>query len=223
MKENSQHSFKAAIFDLDGVIVDTVPIHFKAWKGMFSEYGRDFTFEDYKQKVDGIPRFDGAKAILTDLSGEDIKKACDKKQGYFLESIEKDEIPIHRSTIRLIEELKSRSIKIANISSSKNCKPILKKTGTTNLMDAIVDGNDITKGKPDPQIFLMAAERLGVVSSNCIVFEDAVLGVEAAKRAKMYCIGIDRYNSPDRLKEADIVVSDLKELDYNKLIDIFRK
>ncbi|MBL7130140.1 MAG: beta-phosphoglucomutase family hydrolase [Candidatus Omnitrophica bacterium] len=213
--------FKAAIFDLDGVIVDTVPIHFKAWKEMFAEYGKEFTFEDYKQKVDGIPRIDGGRAILTDLSDEDIKKACDKKQGYFLEFIEKDEIPTHESTLRLIKELKSHSIKIANISSSRNCKRILKRINLIDELDAIVDGTEITKGKPDPQVFLMAAERLSAKPEDCIVFEDAVLGVEAAKRAKMLCVGIDRYNEPDRLKKADIVVSDLKELDYNKLRDLF--
>ena len=120
MEEKNKFNFKAAIFDLDGVIVDTVPIHYRAWKKMFSEYGKDFTFEDYKQKVDGIPRLDGARAILTDFSDEDIKKACDTKQGYFLEFIEKDEIPTHKSTMKLIEELKSHSIKVANISSSKN-------------------------------------------------------------------------------------------------------
>lgn len=212
--------FKAAIFDLDGVIVDTVPIHFRAWGKMFSEYGRDFTFEDYKQKVDGIPRLDGAKAILTDLPDEEIKKACDIKQGYFLEFIEKEEIPAHEPTLRLIKELKTHSIKVANISSSRNCKRILKRIGVTGLMDVIVDGNDITKGKPDPQIFLMASERLNVAAGDCIVFEDAVLGVEAAKNAKMFCVGIDRYNSPERLKLADFVVNDLVKVDYNKLKEI---
>lgn len=214
--------FKAAIFDLDGVIVDTVPIHFKAWKRMFAEYGKEFTFEDYKQKVDGIPRLDGARAILTDLSEEEIKRACDIKQGYFLEFIEKELIPTHESTLKLIQELKSHSIKVATISSSKNCKRILKRINVIDWFGTIVDGTQITKGKPDPQVFLMAAERLKVEPQDCLVFEDAVLGVEAAKRAKMFCVGIDRYNDPDRLKKADIVVADLKGIDYNKLISLFK-
>ena len=215
--------FKGAICDLEGVLVNTVPIHYKAWKKMFSEYRRSFTFEEYKQKVDGIPRFDGAKAILTEFSDEDIKGACDKKQEYFLEFVEKDKIPVHKSTFKLIEELKSRSIKIALISSSKNCKMILRKIDATDLTDVIVDGNDITKGKPDPQIFLMAAQKLRVEPGNCLVFEDAVLGVEAAKRAKMLCIGIDRYASPERLKQADLVVDDLSKVDYKKIEDLFIK
>ncbi|MFH1622543.1 MAG: beta-phosphoglucomutase family hydrolase [Candidatus Omnitrophota bacterium] len=215
--------FKAAIFDLDGVIVDTVPIHFKAWKRMFTEYGKDFTFEDYKQKVDGIPRIDGGRAILKDISDEDLKKACDRKQEYFLEFIEKEEIPAYDSTLKLIKELQSHSIKIANISSSKNCKRLLKRINLIDEMEAIVDGTEITKGKPDPQVFLMAAERLKVKPEDCLVFEDAVLGVEAAKRANMLCVGIDRYNDPKRLKKADIIVSDLIEVDYNKLKDLFKK
>lgn len=216
-------SFKAAIFDLDGVIVDTVPIHFRAWKKMFLEYGKDFTFDDYKRKVDGIPRIDGAKAILTDFSDEEIKKACDKKQEYFLEFIKKVKISVYKSTLGLIKELKANYIKVANISSSKNCKLILERIGVIDLMDVIVDGNDITKGKPDPQIFLMAAERLSVEPEVCLVFEDAVLGVEAAKRANMLCVGIDRYNEPKRLKKADIIVTDLSEVDYNKLEGLFKK
>lgn len=215
--------FKGAIFDLDGVLVNTVPIHYKAWEKMFSEYGRNFTFEEYKQKVDGIPRFDGAKAILTEFSDEDIKRACDKKQVYFLEFVEKGEIPVHESTFKLIEELKSNLIKIALISSSKNCKMILKKIDAIDLMDTIIDGNDITKGKPDPQIFLMAAQALKIEPGNCLVFEDAVLGVEAAKRAKMLCIGIDRYASPERLKQADLVVDDLSKVDYKKIEGLFTK
>ena len=215
--------FKGAIFDLDGVLVNTVPIHYKAWKKMFSEYGRNFTFEEYKQKVDGIPRFDGARAILTEFSDEDIKKACDKKQVYFLEFVEKDKIPVHKSTFKLIKNLKSRSIKIALISSSKNCKMVLKKIDATDLMDVVIDGNDITKGKPDPQIFLMAAKKLKIEPENCLVFEDAVLGVEAAKRAKMLCIGIDRYASPERLKQADLVVDSLSRVDYKKIEGLFTK
>ncbi len=104
---------EAAIFDLDGVIVSTVSLHFKAWKKMFSEYGKEFTFEDYKKKVDGIPRVDGARAILTDVTDEELKKACDKKQVYFLELLKSEGIDTYDSTIKLMGQLKDRGIKIA--------------------------------------------------------------------------------------------------------------
>ncbi|MBU4343336.1 MAG: beta-phosphoglucomutase family hydrolase [Candidatus Omnitrophica bacterium] len=212
---------KAAIFDLDGVIVNTVPFHFKAWQKMFSEYGKEFNFEDYKQKVDGIPRMDGARAILTDLDEPELKKASDKKQVYFLEYLNSEEIPVYKTTVDLVKALKKEKIKRGVISSSKNCLSILKKVGLVELFNVIITGNDVTKGKPDPQVFLMSAERMAVEPSGCVVFEDAVLGVEAGKRAGMKCVGIDRYGKPERLKKADLVVADLGEVSLEKIKELF--
>jgi beta-phosphoglucomutase len=212
----------AVIFDLDGVVVDTVPIHFKAWKRMFNEYGKEFTFEDYKEKVDGIPRIDGTKAILTDLADEEIEEAATKKQGYFREVLDSDEIPVYDTTVKIIKELLDRGIPRAVISSSKNCTYILKKIGVYELLDAVVDGNKITKGKPDPQIFLMAADELKVKPERCVVFEDAVLGVEAAKNGGMYCIGVDRYQDPQRLKLADRILNDISGIGVDELINIIQ-
>jgi len=209
--------FKGAIFDLDGVIVDTVPLHFKAWKKMFSEYGKEFTFEDYKEKVDGIPRISGARAILAELSDEELEKAGAKKQGYFLELLETEGIEVYESTLDLIKELKQNNIKVAAISSSKNCLSILKKVGIDSLFEVIITGHDIKKGKPDPQVFLSACRKLGLTAQQCIVFEDAVLGVEAAKRGNFSCVGVDRYSNPARLMKADLIVNDLSQTDLEKL------
>ena len=214
-------AFRAGIFDLDGVIVDTVPIHFKAWKSMFSDYGKAFDFNDYKKKVDGIPRIDGCKAILTALSDDEIKTASDKKQVYYLEYLQKEGIKVYDSTVDLIKNLLSRKVKVAVISSSKNLLMILEKTQLKDLFEVIISGNDITKGKPDPQVFLMAAGKLGVLPADSLVFEDATLGVEAANRAGMRCVGIDRDNHPDLFKKADIVVHDLAEIDYDKILSLF--
>ena len=208
---------KGAIFDLDGVIVSTVHLHFEAWKKMFSEYGKEFNFEDYKEKVDGIPRMSGARAILTDLSDEELKKAATKKQSHFLELLDKEGVEVYQSTLNLIGELKKDNIKVAVISSSKNCLTILKKLGIDNLFAVIITGHDIKKGKPDPGVFLLACEKLELVPSESIVFEDAVLGVEAAKRGNFSCVGVDRYDNPSRLARADLVVNDLSELDIERL------
>ena len=215
--------FKGAIFDLDGVIVNTVPLHFKAWKKMFSEYGIDFTFDDYKAKVDGIPRCDGAKAILKGRSEAEIEKAAAKKQVYFVELIESEDVPVYPSSVDLIKELKSHDKKIAVASSSRNCKRILQQTKIIHLADAIVDGTDLTHGKPDPQIFQMAADRLACPHQECLVFEDAVLGVEAAINGNMLCIGIDRYGNPARLAKANLVVDDLSRVNYNVIEELFKK
>ncbi len=215
--------FKGAIFDLDGVVVNTVPLHFKAWKKMFSEYGIEFSFDDYKSKVDGIPRKDGAAAILKNLSEAEIKKAGDRKQRYFLESIEKDKVPVYNSTVDLIKKIKEHDKKIAIASSSRNCKAILEKTQLISLPDAVVDGNEITIGKPNPQIFQLAARRINLDYSECIVFEDAVLGVEAAINADMRCVGIDRYDDAARLAKANLVVKDLIEVSYETIEGLFSK
>ena len=214
-------SMKAAIFDLDGVIVNTVPLHFKAWQRMFAEYGKEFDFEDYKEKVDGILRIDGARAILTDIDEAELKKAADKKQVYFLEYLNSEEISVYNDTVDLVKTLKKEKIKRSAISSSKNCLPILKKVNLVELFDVILTGNDVTKGKPDPQVFFMAAEKMSVEPGSCVVFEDAVLGVEAGKRAGMKCVGVDRHGNPERLKKADLVVGDLGEVTVEKIKDLF--
>jgi len=205
------------IFDLDGIVVNTVPLHFKAWKKMFSEYGKDFSFQDYKEKVDGIPRIDGAKAILPQLSQQELKKAASKKQNYFLEFLEKEGVKVYESTLNLIKNLRKESIKVAVISSSKNCLYILKKANIDNLFDVIITGNDIKRGKPHPDVFLLAIERLNLSPKQCVVFEDAVLGAEAAKMAGIRCVGVDRYNNPERLRGADLVIADVNQIDIEQL------
>lgn len=209
---------KGAIFDLDGVIVDSVPLHFKAWKRMFNEYGKEFSLEDYKSKVDGIPRMSGARAILTDLPEEELEQAAAKKQTYYLEFLDKEGIKIYQSTLDLVNALKQNAIKVAVISSSKNCRRILERIGQVSLFEVIITGHDIKKGKPDPDVFLLAAEKLGLKSEECIVFEDASLGVEAAKRGNFKCVGVDRYANPSRLAQANLVVNDLSELTLEKLM-----
>jgi len=213
--------FKAAIFDLDGVIVDTVPLHFNAWKRMFNDYGKKFDYNDYKQKVDGIPRTDGCRAILTDFSDEEISEASEKKQGYYIETLEKDGVKMYDTTVSLIKDIITAGIHTAVVSSSKNLHMILEKVGLTDKFEVRLSGSDVTKGKPDPQIFLMAAERLNVAPEESVVFEDATLGVEGAKRAHMCCVGIDRSNRPDLFKKADIVVNDLGEIDLPRLQSLF--
>jgi len=213
--------FKGGIFDMDGVLVNTVPLHFKAWKRMFEEYGKAFSFEDYEAKVDGIPRLDGARAILSELSGEELRKAASKKQKFFLELLESEGVDVYDGTVNLINKIKKMGIKVAAISSSKNCTYILKSAQIDTLFDVIITGNDIKNGKPDPEIFLLASERMNLSPKECVVFEDAVLGVQAAKAGGFKCVGIDRYNAPGRLKKADLVVSDLSQLEIEKIKKLF--
>lgn len=210
-------SLKAAIFDLDGVVVNTVPLHFRAWKRMFGEYGREFTMKDYEAKVDGIPRVDGARAVLTDLSAEELDRAAAKKESYYSGLLKTEGVSAYDTTVALMKELKRHGVKIAVISSSKSCPEILEKVGLYPLVDVEINGRMIVKGKPDPWVFEEAARKLEVRPYECIVFEDAVLGVEAGKRAKMFTVGVDRRRDPERLGKADVIVADLGEMDYSRL------
>lgn len=211
----------AGIFDMDGVLVDTVDMHFRAWKRMFEEHGREFSFEDYKAKVDGIPRRDGARAILPGLSDEELERACAQKQGYFLEMLDNTKVPAYPGTVALVNAMRSAGHKAALISSSRNLPRIIKSAGVDGIWDSIVNGTEVERGKPAPDVFLLAAERLGMPPGNCVVFEDAVQGVEAARRGGMKCVGIDRHGDPGRLSGADRVVGDLSEVSVSDLDGLF--
>ena len=210
-------SLKGAIFDLDGVIVNTVPLHFKAWEKMFKQHGHAFTMQDYLAKVDGRPRLEGAAAILTDFSEEEIVKAGNQKQAYFVEYLESEPIEKFESTIALLNEFKKRSIKLAAASSSKNARRILKKIGLYDMFEVDVSGADFEKGKPDPEIFLTAAKRMGLTPIDCIVFEDAKSGVDAARAGSFKCIGINRHHNALALANADKIVNDLAEITIDEI------
>ncbi len=214
---------RGAIFDLDGVIVNTVPFHFRAWKKMFEEYGHKFSMQDYLAKVDGRPRLEGAAAILTELSPDEIKKSGDKKQGYYLELLDKEPIEIFESSVKLIKEMKQQGIKLAAASSSKNAVRILKKINLFDIFEVNVSGADFEKGKPDPEIFLTASSRLGLKPEECVVFEDAKSGVEAARNGGFYCIAIDRHGNPEALKSANRIVKDLEEISLAEILSLGEK
>jgi beta-phosphoglucomutase len=214
---------KAAIFDLDGVIVNTVPFHFRAWKRMFEEYGHKFTMEDYLAKVDGRPRLEGAAAILTELSPEEIEEAGAKKQEYYLELLETEPMEIFESSVKVIKELKQRGIKLAAASSSKNAVRILKKIRLFDVFEANVSGADFEKGKPDPEIFLTAAARLKVKAEESVVFEDAKSGVQAALNGGFICIAIDRHHNPEALRGADVIVKDLGEISLEEILNLEKR
>ena len=211
---------KGAIFDLDGVIVNTVPLHFKAWQKMFAEYGHNFAMADYLTKVDGRPRLEGAAAILTDLSPREIERAGELKQSYYLELLEREPVEIFESTIILIKAMRELGIKMAAASSSKNAVRILQKINLLDTFEANVSGADFEKGKPDPEIFITAADRIGLKPDECVVFEDAHSGVQAALAGGFLCVAIDRHNNRKSLEGADIIVGDLSEVTLAQIIGL---
>lgn len=211
-------SFKGAIFDLDGVIVDTVPLHFKSWKYLFETlHGIPFTRKDYDDKVDGKPRIDSIHLYLPHLTPAEKEAASEAKQQHYLKLLNEGEIEQFPSSIKLLKELQAKDVLLAAASSSKNAVYILEKIGLIKDFVVVISGNDFTHGKPHPEIFLNAARAINLDVKECIVFEDALSGVQAAKAGGFCCVGINRHNNPQNYSGADIVVTDLAEVNHATL------
>lgn len=202
---------KAVIFDVDGVLVDTVPYHFEAWRRMFEEEGVKFDFDDYVQKVNGLPRDAGIKNMLPLVIPVKLKNLAGKKQSYFLEAFnDKPPLPME-GVLPFLNFLRQKKILTVAASSSKNAPYVLQKLGIAGLLKSVTSGNDFKKPKPDPEIFLTAAKKAGVNPENCVVVEDALSGVRAARRGGMYSVGLLTSNDLQIVDEAHLTVSSLKE------------
>lgn len=185
---------KAFIFDLDGVIVDTAKYHFLAWQKLANQLGIEFTHE-HNEGLKGVSRVRSLDIILelgnVQASQEDKNQwLVQKNEEYLSYIVDMDENEILPGVVKVLEYLKNNNQAIALGSASKNARPILEKTNIMHFFDAIVDGNDVSNAKPDPEVFLQAARKLGITNQNAIVFEDSVAGIQAANSAKMISIAI---------------------------------
>lgn len=201
------------IFDLDGVIVDTAKFHFLAWKKAAAEVGFELT-EELNEKLKGVSRVDSLNKILgwagVSVSDEKFNELATNKNADYLTYVDKmtpaDILPGVESFLR---NAKAKGYPIALGSASKNAPKILDHVGIADLFDAVVDGNSVTKAKPDPEVFQVAAAKLSVAETNCVVFEDSEAGVEAANHAGMLSIGL---GSKEVLTEADVVFSSFEDI-----------
>lgn len=207
-------TMKGAIFDLDGVIVDTAKYHYLAWAKLADELGFAFT-EEHNERLKGVSRMRSLDILLEvggqDFSDEDKLSMADKKNKLYVEYISTlNESELLPGVKEYLIELRARGVGIALGSASKNAVFILDKLNIADLFDAIVDGNKVSRAKPDPEVFLIACAELGLQPEDCVVFEDAEAGVQAAKAAGMQVVGI---GSPEILKDADLVVAGLHVLE----------
>jgi len=206
-------SYKGVIFDLDGVIVSTDRFHYNAWSALAKREGIPFS-EEINHRLRGVSRRESLDIILEKSKKKytepQIQEMMTFKNDLYRDSLkELTKEDILPGVMDLIAFLRSENILIAIGSSSKNTKTILKFIGLEHSFDAIVDGNDIAKSKPDPEVFLKAGKKLRLKVKNCIVIEDAIAGIQAAKRAGMFAVAVS-----DALKseEADFYASDILDI-----------
>jgi len=204
---------KGFIFDLDGVIVDTAKYHYLAWKKLANSIGLDFS-EEQNEQLKGVSRVHSLEKILEwgnrNLSEKEFLDLMNKKNEDYLSYISTmDESEILTNVPQVLSFLIENKQPIALGSASKNARAILERVNLLDTFNAIVDGNDVSKTKPNPEVFLNAANVLQVKPEKCIVFEDAVAGIQAANNANMISIGI---GEKEVLKEADYVFKDFTEI-----------
>lgn len=209
---------KACLFDLDGVIVDTAKYHFIAWKELAAELGFDFT-EKENELLKGVSRMRSLDILLSigkiNLSWEEKLALAERKNerylGYVYQMTEEEILP---GVNRFLKDLRSNGILIALGSASKNAPLILDRIHLNEEFDAVVDGNTVSRAKPDPEVFLKCAELLKVEPKECLVFEDAQAGIEAALNGGMRVIGV---GSPNQLSYADYYIPGFKKIDFELL------
>ncbi|MBB2149607.1 beta-phosphoglucomutase [Pedobacter gandavensis] len=214
----------ACIFDLDGVLVDTAVYHYKAWKQLANSLGFDFT-ELQNEELKGVNRMRSLDMIL---QWGGIEKSAGEKEILAAQKNEQYVAMIRKMTIAevlpgaldLLTALKAEGIKIALGSASKNSALILERTALAHFFDAIVDGNSVSSSKPDPEVFLKAAELLNTAQENCVVFEDAAAGVQAAIAANMMVVGIGK---PENLPGAQVVINDLSEISIREIEELRKR
>ncbi len=219
----TENEVKAVIWDMDGVIANTGPYHLKGWQIVLQKTGKHYTEEAYRRNTG--KRSD---SILKDILGEkvtqeEIAKITQEKEEIFKQLISQN-IRSYPGVIRLITSLKEHGFKTAIASSAHmgSIQLITRSLKIHNCFDAIISGWNLTKSKPDPEIFLQAIEKLGVKAKNAIVIEDAIVGVTASKRAGICCIAVTNTNPKEDLQEADLVIDSLEEItidDLEKLLN----
>jgi beta-phosphoglucomutase len=205
-------AIRAIIWDLDGVVVNSMEFHYAAFREVLAERDRELSREEYFDTLIGLRNDDILRRLLGELSLEEIERLNAAKEESFRRRIA-DKAKALPGAAELVRRARQAQLRQAVVSSTarENIGLILDSLKLTGAFDAVVGQEDATRGKPDPQGFQIAAERLGVAPAECIVIEDAPEGIAAGKAAGMRCIGVTTTRAPERLSQADLVVGTLED------------
>jgi beta-phosphoglucomutase len=215
--------FRAALFDWDGTLVDTAELHFQAWAQLAKEIGKPFTRADFAatfgwRNAEIIPKLFGSE-----YDGPQIDRVGERKETLYRDEAKKgvELLPGVRSLLEAIAMAGGRQA-IGSSAPRANLDLILRMTQTASLFTAVVSMEDVRKGKPDPEVFVKAAQKLGVLPERCIVLEDAPVGIQAAKAGGMHAVGVTfvGHHSAEKLQAAgaDLVVPSLEQVNLDRLV-----
>ncbi|MEI6947275.1 HAD family phosphatase [Paraflavisolibacter sp. H34] len=217
LEETPTAAFTAAIFDMDGTLIHSTQADYEAWRKLFADYGIDLTFERYFPLL-GKKSADVVSSLLH-LEGAEADAAMQQKMAYFKEFALETGIQTIPFVEAWLESLQQQGLRLALATSSRRPKTelVLEQTGLGRFFEVIVTGNEVEHGKPAPDIFLKAAHRLQVPAADCIVFEDAASGVQAAKSAGMTCVAITTTHAAADLGQADTIIDSYEAMDFRAL------
>lgn len=210
--------FKGVIFDMDGTLLESTEADYRAWEKVFNDYNRELPFEKYVPLL-GVKSADVIKGQLGFTDDEEVKRVLKEKFDYFVEYINEYPIKPVLAAETFLKSLANYPVKVALATSSRKEKMqmVLNQLDFMKYFEVIVTGNEVEHSKPAPDIFLLAAKRLGLQPSECMVVEDGPVGVAAAKSANMKCVAITETHQADKLSQADIIIDTYHEADFKEI------
>lgn len=200
---------KCVLFDMNGVLINSENLNKKVWKHLFEIYGFDFNEEIYNVEIDGKTSFEIADNKIIPSRREEFILTKDRLWKDFFKN---NGIPVFYDTVHCVDKLYKKGLKLGVVTSSRKGEDILKATGLYDYFDAVVTGNDVRVGKPDPEIILKAIDILQISTGQVAIVEDSIAGIIAGKRAGLYCIGLQRNSSIKQLP-CDRIINSLAELE----------
>jgi HAD superfamily hydrolase (TIGR01509 family) len=210
------------VFDMDGVLIDSHPVHKRAWKKFLDTLGMRVSDEDLSFILEGRRREEILRYFLGDLPDSQIAKYGNQKDQFFEKHV--DEVRLIPGVERFLNELKSLGLKTAVATSASASRTLgtLRRLGMIEAFAAIVTGDDVVVGKPDPEVYSLASRRVGLAPEKLLVFEDAPCGVEAARLARMRCVGVTSNGRAELLRRsgAEFVIRDFAEFSISDVLDV---
>ena len=220
---DSEKASWAVIFDMDGTLIDNTPYHFKSWQALYNKYGKgDITRQTYLSQISGVPIIETLKGLFPDKNEAELKDLLKEKEEFYRQAYEPFIAPIN-GLENFLSNLKGAGIKIAMATSAtvEDINFVLNKIPIRDDFNEIVNASMVSKAKPNPDIFLKAAEKLNTDPARCIVFEDSLAGIKAGKSAGMKVVAITTAHPADALHPVDLVINDYAGLTWQKLAELF--